>query len=87
MGSGDPVRVVEAQSNRPPAVAQTAEEVNAGSDDMVSVELSLLHVGPVSVSVVTMSTSKRAKLSIRTEPRNKGRKQPGPINPISSYIT
>lgn len=34
MGSSDPVRVVVAQSNRPPAVAQT---VNAGSDSMVSV--------------------------------------------------
>lgn len=37
MGSSDPVRVVAAQSNKPPAVAQTAEEFNAGSDGTVSV--------------------------------------------------
>lgn len=68
LGSSDPVRVMAAQSHRPPA--RTTEEVHAGSDGMVSVQLSLLHMGPVSGSVVTMSTSKRTKLSIRTEPRN-----------------
>lgn len=37
LGSSDPVRPVAAQSNRPPAVAETAEEGHAGSDGMVSV--------------------------------------------------